>query len=192
MQEEIEKLYYTYKCADELVLEIKATTLDEVIPAVLQLRYAGWHLFCYLKHYSSNNEIERKSEYLKVIEHSNRAKLEASKYGVLFCMQAIKNFRDIYRGNILPNIIHDYSTKMRKCNEARRFLNNKDDDVNARVELCYSYFIELRKIHDELIECEPELTDVINANKKISQKFVISTGIAILSIIVAIALALFK
>jgi len=107
-KKQINDLYDIFQHADELIQEVKATSCTEVIPAVLQLRYAGWHLLCCLK---NDSQKEAEYEYRSAVEHSERAKFEACRYGIVFCMQTIKTFKESYDKDILSSVISNYSEK---------------------------------------------------------------------------------
>ena len=167
---QIDYLYDIFQQADELIQEIKATSCTEVIPAVLQLRYAGWHLLCCLK-YDSNNDPQKESEYRSVIEHSERAKFEACRYGIVFCMQAIKAFKESYDKDILSCYEHFISLR----------------DVFDELKSCEADLNEVRrKRHDELVQKQQELEELKKINKKQEYRFWITTALGVVGIIIAI------
>jgi hypothetical protein len=48
-KEHLEALCNDLKYADEIIQDVKSITNDEVVLAISQLRYAGWHLAGWLK-----------------------------------------------------------------------------------------------------------------------------------------------
>lgn len=61
--------------ADKIVQEVKAVVSEEVIPAIAQLRYAGFHFVEWVNS-------EDKYAFLKAESHSKRAIFEAARYGI--------------------------------------------------------------------------------------------------------------
>jgi len=198
-------LYNNFQKADELIQEVKATTCTEVIPAVLQLRYAAWHLICCLKYDLDNDQEKKLDEYRNVVEHSDRAIFEACRYGIVFCMQAVKEFKESYDKDILSSVISNYSEKMHSFSKARDFVKIKGDK-STRAKACYEHFVSLRDILDELKACEADLNEIRKkrydelaqkqleieelkeANKKQNVRFWITTALGVIGIIIALVI----
>jgi hypothetical protein len=142
--------------ADKIIQDVKSITTQEVIPAISELRYSGWHLVRWL---DSNIKGKPDEEALSEAKaHSKRAIFEASRFGALFCVTSMLEFRSVYGGDIMPEIIANYSEKMRKAEESRKFLisvSNKERDVRA--DACYEHFLTVKEVLLELICCQPEL-----------------------------------
>jgi len=202
-KERVKALCKNFEEADKIIQDVKSVTKKEVIPAISQLRYAGWHLARWLNLYLEGKEgedIER--EFSEVTEHSKRALFDAARHGILFCMNGITDFRNMYAGEILPEIIAGYSEKMHKAEESRKFLISVSNEKREiRAEVCYQHFLTIRDIFQELICCQPELNKLrdkkqneiemkqkeIEILKKRHRQLVI---ISIISILVTIAIAI--
>jgi hypothetical protein len=189
-KEHLEALCNDFKYADEIIQDVKSITNDEVVPAISQLRYAGWHLAGWLKSYIAGTPDE--NEFLKVTEHSKRAIFEAARYGIFFCMTGIRDFRNMYSGEIMPGIITNFSEKMKNAEEARKFVisaSKQERDVRAKA--CYDYFIVIKNILQELISCQPELNQLKeqkqNEMEILKNRHKQQITIAVTSAIVAIA-----
>jgi len=155
-KELVEALCEDFKYADKVIQDIKSVTRTEVIPAISQLRYAGWHLADWLKSDLEGNSDE--NEFLKITEHSKRAIFEASRFGIFFCMSSIQDFRDMYGGEIMPGVIEGFSKKMHDVEKSREFLISiSDQEKDIRANTCYDHFVIVKGILQELISCQPEL-----------------------------------
>ncbi len=197
-KELIKVLCYDFEQADKIIQDVKSITNEEVIPAISQLRYSGWHLVRWMSLFIEGKEGEdSEKEFLEAINHSKRALFDASRHGILFCMEGIKSFRDTYGGEILPEIVTGYSEKMYKVEESRKFvISVSKAERDVRADVCYKHFVTIKDIFQELIYCQPDLNKLKmkkeNENKRHNQLFVISIAsvvVAIISIAVAIALA---
>lgn len=183
MFEEHEKLIKSccesFEKADGIIKEVKIFTTNEVIPAVLHLRYAGWHLVKFLNDKKEKHLYEAKT-------HSENAVLESYRYGIFFCFEAADKFRNEYGRYILPHIVPDYSEKMRKIEDIRKkiYIDAIKADGND-FEILYNMFIESKTILSELIALQPELNKL--KGKKIRILKLISIFLPItIAIIVAI------
>jgi hypothetical protein len=156
--EQIKELLSDNIKADNIIQEVKITIGAESIPAVSQLRYSGFHLTMWLDSEKDENLQEAKA-------HSKRAIFEAARHGIIFCYEAIKRFREIYGGEILPDVIDNYSVKMKNTSNAYRNILIKGDK-EARADACIEAFRELRDILDELIACQPDLNSKREAVEK--------------------------
>jgi hypothetical protein len=155
-KELIKTLCDDFDRADEIIQDVKSITTQEVIPAISELRYSGWHLARWL----NSNMIGKPDDeaFLEAKAHSKRAIFEASRYGILFCVTSMLDFRNMYGGEIMPEIIANYSEKIHKAEKSRGFLitvTKKERDVRA--DACYEHFLIVKEILLELIRCQPEL-----------------------------------
>jgi hypothetical protein len=146
-----------FKLADLIIQEVKDATNQEATPAISQLRYAGWHFALWVQSVEEGSPNDK--EFEEALSHSKRAVFDASRFGALFCAIAIKKFRDEYGGDILPSTITDYSEKMRRVEQASQFLK-VDGDKDTRAKACHDHFIDLQRVLQELIACQPELNEL--------------------------------
>jgi hypothetical protein len=106
---------------------------------------------------------------LSVKEHLRRAIFEATRYGILFCLETIREFRIMYGGEILPNLIADYAGKMKKVEEVNKSISAEEEDTREKREkVCVDSFDEIKEIYDLFIACQPELNEL--RNKKIKEE----------------------
>jgi len=169
---EIKILADDFDKADKIVQEVKIIIGEESIPAISQLRYSGFHLTKWLE--TKNEEC-----LLEARAHSKRAIFEAARFGIIFCFEEIKKFREIYGGEILPNVIADYSTKMRNSDKAYESILI-EGDKDTRANACINSFYELKEIYRELVICQPELNELRQKqeNKKFFQRIIFGLTIA--------------
>ncbi|MCL2282437.1 MAG: hypothetical protein FWC26_03880 [Fibromonadales bacterium] len=169
-----------FKNADIAILKVKSCIDTEVIPAVLHLRYAGWHL--------SEGIINKEYRHLHEAKtHSEKAVVEAYRFGILYYLDVIKLFRDIHGKYISSGTIPNYSEKMRVAEEIR--VNYMDKEYYYQHGNSSDSFLKLKSIVDELINSQPELNKLRVKNKI---KVIVSCTISIVAIIIAILSIIFK
>ena len=172
-----QKLNDNFRRADKIIQEIKVITNEEPIPAVLQLRYAGTHISEWL--------ITGKDSDLQAAEtHSKRAIFEAARHGALFCFAEIVDFRKSYGGDILPNIITDYSVKMQFAEKARKE-TIIDGNEEERVDACMNSFYKLKDILEEFIACQPDLNAVRSRNLQNLYWQILAASLSVAGVILA-------
>jgi len=183
--------------ADKIIQDVKSITTQEVIPAISELRYSGWHLALSLNSYIATGNFDEKN-LSEAKSHSKRAIFEASRYGILFCVTTILDFRKMYGGEIMPGIIKDYSEKIMKAEESRIFLvSAASEGEDSRADACYAHFLTVKKILLELISCQPELNEakelkqkeIEDMKKRYKQTIVITIAVAIIMIAVTVIIA---
>jgi len=187
-KEQIKALCDDFEQADKIIQDVKSITNEEVIPAISQLRYSGWHLARWLNLYIEGKEGEdSEREFLESTNHSKRALFEAARHGILFCMEGIKSFRDMYSGEIMPQIVTGYSEKMLKVDESRKFvISVSEAERNVRADACYRHFVTIKDILQELICCQPDLNELKAKKENDNKRHKLLVAISIISIIVAI------
>ena len=155
-EEIIRDLCADFEKADTLVQKVKVISGEEAVPAVLQLRYAGYHLAQWI--------LTQKDETLdKARAHSKRSVFDAARHGILFCSLAIKKYRDMYGGDILPETVSGYSEKMLKVQKASDMALTEGNE-ETRAAACENSFNEIKDILTELIACQSDL------NKRAEQR----------------------
>lgn len=65
----------------------------------------------------------------------------------------------MYGGEILPNVIADYSLKMKEADNALN-LATSSGDTDERTQSCIDSFHKLKEIYLELIACQPDLNEL--------------------------------
>ncbi|MDR0303389.1 MAG: hypothetical protein LBH98_01280 [Chitinispirillales bacterium] len=183
--EDLNNFNKDFKRADNLAQDVKLLTGKEVIPAIIQLRYAGFHISEFL--------LNEDSKYLeKAKSHAKRAVFEAARYGIAFCGEAIKKFQEMYQSEILPDTVTKYSEKMLIVQKAKDGVL-VDGNEDERADACESSFYKIKSILVELMACQ----DVLNQRaeekvrdreqkKKETQRWKIMFFIAVASLVVMV------
>ena len=91
-----------YALADRLSKLLSVLTEEAAIPAVNELRYAGFHL---LKATNASGSVEDGEHLTRAIEHCERAIYDATEAGILASVQNIDRVLSSYGLVTIPNIV---------------------------------------------------------------------------------------
>jgi hypothetical protein len=175
-EKDINSICADFENAERLVVFVKGFTGKEAIPAISELRYAGYHLVQWFRSGEDN-------DLLKAKEHSKRATFEAARYGIYFCSEEIRYFRKVYGGDILPSIIPDYAREMKEVEDLKASISQKNNkSAEERVESCVEGLYKIKDIRDKLIVCQPDL----NKKKRVQSIGIIGAVAAIIGVVFAI------
>ena len=108
---EIRRLYDE---ADSLAREVGELRSEVQIPAINELRYAGHHA---LQAITDDGAVD--IEVLASAKsHCERAMYEAAEAGIMFCLDAMKDFRKTYRDLVISEVIADYPSRLARVQTA--------------------------------------------------------------------------
>ena len=138
---------------------LKFVELDQnegtVVPAINELRYAGYHI---CKAIEATNPKERAEEIDKAEKHCKRAKFDALEFGILDQLERFKIFQDDYRLVVISGIVPDYTDIRLKAIDIQDFIDRVDrSDRDNHHERCKEYFEEFRLLVRKLDAARPEL-----------------------------------
>ena len=80
-----------WDCSERKIKKVECLDKRIAIPAINELRYAGYHLVQFLKDNDRNGSLE------KAKNHCKRAIYDASECGIVYCLERIDQFKDDYR-----------------------------------------------------------------------------------------------
>ena len=175
----------SYEMAEELMKEVEAFVDEAGIPAMNEMRYAGYHLL----HSIKVEECEFCDEQLtSAINHCKRACYEAAEAGVNIALAKFGEFDNSYKDVVVKDVIEnwvdiqkDFHKAQDDVNVARKKGDNRSDDYEIQMES----FRKLKN-HCNTMDCSrSDLNAKINSEIKASRRFVITSIIAILGIVAA-------
>ena len=123
--------------AEYYLKAVESVDGEVVIPAINELRYAGFHL---ARLQTAKTEEERKSQCLSAISHCRRAAYEALDAGLVFLLERVKLFQEDYRLVVVTDIVPEYPRILAKTEEVKELLAqprgegpDRNDDFEKRL-----------------------------------------------------------
>ena len=161
-----------YTRADEFV-GIVQNFIDEAgIPAINELRYAGYHLNLALDESGNLDPVELQ----RAINHCKRACYEAGEAGIITALQFIKQFKDDYRKIVISSVVKNWIEILEDCDKANESLaysrqNGEDRSIDHSTYL--SHFNILAAHCKRLNIYREELNKQIISDRRDTQRTII-------------------
>lgn len=175
-----------YAKADKFCREVQDFNLEAAIPAMTELRNAGHHFLVAL---NDDGELKKPKELTRGINHCKRACYEAGEAGIVYILGEIRSFQNNFIQVSITEIIPDYIELLAECEKAREMVvnNNRinDEDKTNDYQLRMDAYNTVKDIYRKLDAAKEELVKSIESKRSSSRRFIISTLIALLGIIVA-------
>ena len=173
--EGIQGLTRLYQEAEEILKEIERDTQEGiVVPAVNELRYAGYHLLQALNLDSSE---ERAIQITKAENHAKRAIYDAVEVGVLEKMGAVKRFKNDYRVVGIHDIVPGYVDKLSTIRKIQQSLNEYNmHDRAVHYQECMDSYRLLKDMAELFEDARPELNKRMSGRRTVA----LTTGIMII------------
>lgn len=191
----INKLIRVFKEAEKQLKHSEHDTNELSIPSINQLRYVAFHL---VESLSAVDEKKIDEEINKAINHAQRAKYDAVEIGIVYFLEQIKIFQQTYSTytetlEIIPDYI-EYLTEAQNASDKLQYIKDEEKNREDYYVDIIPYYQELKDIYISLQTSIPLITRKIEDNnakiRKENKKFIIGAGLTLLSIIVAIILAI--
>lgn len=196
-KEDIEDIIRLFDEAEEKLKDVELQDSELSIPAINQLRYAGYHLaraFCEDSPEIVNVQIN------KAKGHCKRAIYDAHEVGIINLLEQIRIFDEKEPSflQFVVDVIPTYPQLLQDASEASSFIakikENHRDNRDSYYQECEPHHQKLREVVSTLKLSEPSIysksTAYIEKGKKENRRFVTTTLLTILLIVLA-ALRLF-
>ena len=199
---EIHDLEEAYREAEEAIRRVEVYTKKVPVPAVNEMRYAGYHA---LRHLVVGEDGEKAREREKAISHCHRAYYDAQSFLLLILYSKALNIR---RG--LGNYLHffaemtgeSYWEMKKRLVSARRFIEGVEKSrsdpsrwerraeffkqCEPHVQACYEYVLAYENIREELCCRVDESKRKERRDKVILWSTILAVLIAAVSLVVAL------
>ena len=186
-REDYRRLREEYDIADKVMKEVQAFVDDAGIPAINELRYAGYHLLNTL--IPANGEASAQEELLRAINHCKRATYEASEMGLLTAFDKITDFKSDYQQVVVSQVVPDWTEILTKCDSYRDAITGArqtGDDRSIDHTKFRDAFVELVGVCRRLDHARDELNKLIEQKRTDAKRFVFAIILTILGIVLAI------
>lgn len=181
-----------FEQAEKLTKEVEEFNDEVVIPAINELRYAGYHLSIALV----DDLDDPVGEIVKATNHCRRATYDAASAGISAAILFVETFVDEFSGVVISEVITDWPAKLARVHEIQDNIPEgrvKDVDKDRDYEKQAQSFRDIKGIYRELVAARDDLNLKLTESRKESRRFVVNlafaAAIGIASIIVAILLA---
>lgn len=184
--EDIKALFHR---AEERVKRVEASDKDSgvVVPAINELRYAGYHI---LEAETAYDQGAREEDLQKAKRHCQRAVYDAVEVAALDRLDRFDMFDQDYRFISFGEIVSDYTQKKRYVDQVRHFISETPrEEREAYYEKVQEYLDKLDTIVNELDDARPEINKIMRRWRIGIILSVLGLGVGIVALAVTIALA---
>lgn len=174
-----------YDHADALCKRVQLFREEAGIPAINEIRYAGYHL-----RLSINNDghIADQDQLRKAKAHAQRACYEAAEAGLVLALKEINLFRQNYKDVIVTGDIKDYIQIITKAAEAKRRLGAKRQLGDGQLldhEKHGELFEFLSGAAEMLHAARPEINKRMRETRTVARRWKVTTVIALCAAVAA-------
>jgi hypothetical protein len=130
LHDRIEEVANAFSRAEEEIKKVEDLAGEVAIPAINELRYAGYHV---LQALSGNSE-DQDEQFRRAKRHCERAQYDASDMGVVYLLEKIKIFVDDYKDIAITDVLPDYvgmRSKLEEINDRRADALKNSDNRNG-------------------------------------------------------------
>lgn len=192
-KQKIHELHAIYDQADRLVSEVEEFIGEAGIPALNEMRYAGYHL--------AHSILLRECKFCddqinSAVNHCKRACYEASEAGIVIALLKFREFRNDYKTIVITEVLKEWPNIQKDFRNAQKGVNNGrakgEDDRSADYDVRMSTFRKL-STHCETLECvRDDLNSKVADSVSNSRRFIIGAGLTLLGIIIASVFSYFQ
>ncbi|MDF1668037.1 MAG: hypothetical protein P1U83_00370 [Roseovarius sp.] len=184
----IDQLRKEYDNADQLCREVADFRDEAGVPAINEMRYAGYHLLMSVS--DEPDGTSKEFEHLKdAVRHCRRAAYEASEAGILSAIEFISIFKEEYKSVTIIDIIPDWIKILKRCDEIQDRVSAARDtgrDRSTDHEAHMNAFRELRDFCRTTEYSREELNKKIQQQIVQTRNFFIGTLIGLIALVAAI------
>lgn len=171
-----------FKKAEKAVKEVEYIHAELSIPAVNELRYAGYHISNYLENTELTDELKR------AVGHCKRAIYDAYEASILYNIKEFRSFKEDYDKVVISEVLADYSVLQFRVTSILEFFQSIDKETkDEHYAACKQYHQELKDIIKKLDSAREELNKKIRIERKKSFVAISGVIVTLLAAIVAVA-----
>jgi len=152
-----------FQQAEDAIKDAEVNHTELIVPAVNELRYAGYHITNFL------NDPSRTEEIRLAESHCKRATYDAYEASILFFVSEFKKFKDDYRNVTVGQIVPKFNEYNAFVNETIFFIKKIDKETKVEhYKKCQASNEKLSKIIIELDNAREELNKLIVKERRSS------------------------
>ncbi|MGB7510565.1 MAG: hypothetical protein WBP54_04660 [Pelodictyon phaeoclathratiforme] len=170
-----------FKKAEKAVKEVEYIHAELTMPAVNELRYAGYHISNYLE------DTELLDELNRAVGHCKRATYDAYEASILYNIKEFRAFKEDYGTVVISEVLADYSHLHYRVTSILEFLRSIDKETkDQHYAACKQHHQELKDIIIRLDSAREELNKKIKIERKKSFVAIAGIAVAVLSSVIAL------
>ena len=171
-----------FKKAEKAVKEVEYIHTELTMPAVNELRYAGYHVSNYLENTELTDELNR------AVGHCKRAIYDAYEASILYNIKEFRAFKEDYGKIVISEVLADYSELHFRVTSILEFFQSIDKETkDEHYAACKQYHLELRDIIKKLDSVREELNKKIRIDRR--KSFIAISGVVVALLAAVFALA---
>ena len=144
-----------YSDAEESIKRYERIGLDNLVPAINELRYAGQHL---LAAETAENKDERDKHLLRAERHCERARYDARECTIVALLEGIATIRSLdFTDEELASVVPDWSQIIKAACEAQTYITRAGNVKNAETAELDAAINSLIVANEKLRQCEPSI-----------------------------------
>ncbi len=142
-----------YADAEASIKRYERIGLDNLMPAVNELRYAGQHL---LMAETSENEDEREKHLSRAERHCERARYDAKESTIVALLEGIATIRSLgLTDSELAAVAPDWPEWLKTASQAQSFILRAGNVKSAAPAELDAAIFNLMDVREKLCQCEP-------------------------------------
>lgn len=181
----IGELRTLYDKADQFAREVAELEDEIAIPAINELRYAGYHL---LQAIGDDGTISKDEQLRRATSHCERAMYEAAEAGINLVLVSIDQFREDYKNIVVKDVVDDYASIIVQARKAQDLLARGRSDQISSSERASCYMETFRQLRDasEMLEASrDDLNAKLSEQVKDKRRFIIRCLLILFGTVVA-------
>lgn len=175
-----------YKKADDFCKEVQAFVSEAGIPAMNELRYAGYHLLGAINDHGS---LVDKAELISAINHAKRACYEAGEAGILIALDQINAFKNDYKNVVVTTVVKNYNDIKLDAARAQQRIKSERDHASPDGTDYDDYVTHFKLLRDHCLALDmarDELNKLVRNEAKVARRWLIALLATILFGVAAI------
>jgi hypothetical protein len=187
VREDFSRLRTEYDIADKVMKDVQAFVEEAGIPAINELRYAGYHLLNAVS--PLNADASSSDELMRAVNHCRRATYEASEAGLLTAFGKISEFKADYQQVVVSSVVPDWTEILAKCDTYRDSITEArqtGDDRSIDHTKFRDAFLDLVGLCRRLDHARDELNKQIDQKRVDTRRFIITSVVAIAGVLLAV------
>jgi hypothetical protein len=187
VRDDFSRLRTEYDIADKVMKDVQAFVEEAGIPAINELRYAGYHLLNAISPLDADSSSS--DELMRALNHCKRATYEASEAGLLTAFGKISEFKADYQQVVVSSVVQDWTEILAKCDTYRDRITEArqtGDDRSIDHTKFRDAFLDLVAVCRRLDHARDELNKQIEQKQVDARRFIVTTVLAGLGVVLAI------
>ncbi len=187
VREDFSRLRSEYDIADKVMKDVQAFVEEAGIPAINELRYAGYHLLNAISPLDADSSTS--DELMRAVNHCKRATYEASEAGLLTAFGKVSEFKADYQQVVVSTVVQDWTEILVKCDTYRDKITEArqtGDDRTIDHTKFRDAFVDLVSVCRRLDHARDELNKQIDQARVDARRFIVTTVLGVVLAIGAI------